>query len=175
MASFCLSVSLGTLTMTGAYSATGAISESGGVGSFTPTTSMNPSSITGSGGTLTLTPASGSLAPKFVTVSNSGVVNIGNTGLSKATTVTAAGLTNIGTINLTGGSTALATLNIQGAAGNSGTVNIAASNLTVTGAGNAYTQTAGFTNLSGGSLAASRFRIGRCAKPRGHDSSQGRR
>jgi hypothetical protein len=44
---------------------------------------------------------------------------------------------------------------VNGAANNAGTLNIAAAgNLTVTGAGNAYAQTAGFTNMSGGSLAA---------------------
>src|SRR5205823_3458227 len=87
-------------------------------------------------------------------------VSIGNTALATATTVTATGLSNTGTINLTGSATKLATLNILGPAGNAGTVNIAAaSNLTVTGAGNAYTQTAGFSNLSGGVLAAPNVNI----------------
>ncbi len=92
-------------------------------------------------------------------LSNSGAVNIGNSILSAATTVTATGLANTSTINLTGSTTKLATLNITGSAGNSGTVNVAASNLTVTGTGNAYTQTAGFTNLSGGTLAAPNVNI----------------
>lgn len=50
------------------------------------------------------------------TLSNSGTVNIGNTGLSKATTVTATGLSNTGTVDLTGSTTTQATLDITGAA-----------------------------------------------------------
>ena len=49
------------------------------------------------------------------TLSNSGVFAIGNSSISKASTVTAEALTNTGTIDLTGG-TAQATLNITGAA-----------------------------------------------------------
>ena len=49
-------------------------------------------------------------------LSNSGTVSIGNTGLATATTVTATGLSNTGTINLFGSATKLATLNILGPA-----------------------------------------------------------
>jgi len=51
------------------------------------------------------------------TLTNSGFAfYIGNVGLSKATTVTAAALSNTGTINLTGGATALAKLDSTAAA-----------------------------------------------------------
>jgi hypothetical protein len=97
------------------------------------------------------------------TLSNSGTVSIGNTGLTTATVVTATGLSNTGTINLTGntGNPAIqATMTINGQASNSGTVNLpTATSVTVTGAGNAYTQTAGFTNLSGGGLTAPNVNI----------------
>ncbi len=50
-------------------------------------------------------------------LTNSGFAfDIGNSSLAKATTVTAAGLANTGTINLTGGAAALATLDITVAA-----------------------------------------------------------
>src|SRR5579883_1712288 len=53
------------------------------------------------------------------TLTNSNTVDIGNTGLSSATTVTAAALSNTGTINLTGNTSSAtqATLNVAGAAG----------------------------------------------------------
>ncbi|HLI14159.1 MAG TPA: choice-of-anchor D domain-containing protein [Alphaproteobacteria bacterium] len=77
------------------------------------------------------------------TLTNSNTVNIGNTGLSAATTVTAAALSNTGTIQLFGnsGGSHQATLQVNGPAGNSGTVSINPfANLNVTG-GNNYTQT----------------------------------
>jgi PEP-CTERM motif len=97
-------------------------------------------------------------------LSNSGTVSIGNTGLTTATTVTATGLSNTGTINLAGNitanSTGRATVTVNGQASNAGTVNIPTNtSVTVTGTGNAYTQTAGFTNLSGGTLAAPNVNI----------------
>ena len=49
-------------------------------------------------------------------LTNNGALDIGYTSLTKATTVTAAGLANTGTINLTGSTTAPATLDITGAA-----------------------------------------------------------
>ncbi len=49
-------------------------------------------------------------------LTNNGTLDIGYTSLTKATTVTAAGLANTGTINLTGSTTAAATLDITGAA-----------------------------------------------------------
>ena len=49
---------------------------------------------------------------------------------------------------------------MNGQASNAGTINIPTnSSVTVTGAGNAYTETAGFTNLSGGTLAAPNVNI----------------
>ena len=49
-------------------------------------------------------------------LTNSSTLAIGNTSLSKATTVTAAGLANTGEINLTGGTATKATLDITAAA-----------------------------------------------------------
>ena len=110
--------------------------------------------VTGEGGSsLTIT---GTLA-------NTGTVQVGNPNLSAPTTVTAAALTNSGTIGLLGSTSNpanQASLTVTGAASNAGTVNIpTATSVTVTGAGNAYTQTAGFTNLSGGTLAAPSINI----------------
>src|SRR5205085_246464 len=50
------------------------------------------------------------------TLSNSGSVNIGNSSLSKATTVTATGLVNSGTVNLAGNSTTRSALIVSGPA-----------------------------------------------------------
>ena len=90
---------------------------------------------------------------------DSGTLGIGNVGLGASTKVTAAGLSNTGgTIGLLGNTSNpadQASLTVNGAASNAGTVNIpTATSVTVTGAGNAYTQTAGFTNLSSGTLTA---------------------
>src|SRR5277367_2983937 len=49
------------------------------------------------------------------TFTNQGILVIGNSGITKASTVTALTLVNAGTIDLTGGTTALATLDIAGA------------------------------------------------------------
>ncbi len=49
------------------------------------------------------------------TLANSGVFSIGHTGLGAATTVTAATIANTGTVDITGGTTAQATLEITGA------------------------------------------------------------
>ena len=72
--------------------------------------------------------------------------------------MTAAGLADTGTVNLFGntGSPAIqATVTVNGQATNSGTVNLpTATSLTVSGTGNAYAQTTGPTNLSGGVLTA---------------------
>ena len=97
------------------------------------------------------------------TLSNSATLSVGNVNLSAPTTVTAAALNNTGTINLAGNtsnSANQAKVTVNGQASNAGTINIpTATSVTVTGAGNAYTQTAGFTNLSGGSLAAPNVNI----------------
>ena len=53
-----------------------------------------------------------------------------------------------------------ATVTVNGQASNAGTINLpTATSVTVSGAGNAYTQTAGSTNLSGGTLAAPNVNI----------------
>jgi hypothetical protein len=79
-------------------------------------------------------------------------------GSSASATLTGT-LTNTGTIDLfgnTSNSANQANLAVNGAASNAGIVNIrTAGNLSVTGAGNAYGQTAGTTNIfSGGTLTA---------------------
>jgi hypothetical protein len=60
--------------------------------------------------------AGGSILTIGGTLTNSGTIEIGNTSLTKATTVTAAGLANTGTIDLTGGAATKATLDITTAA-----------------------------------------------------------
>jgi hypothetical protein len=83
-------------------------------------------------------------------LANTGAVNIGNAELRATTTVTAKGLNNTGTVTLAGASGATAQLTIAGQATNSGTVSIGAgSTLAVTGAGDAYTQSAGKTTVAG--------------------------
>ncbi len=92
------------------------------------------------------------------TLANSGVVTIGNTNLGAATTVTASGLSNAGTINLTGNlsSAKLATLDITGSASDSGTLDINANTaVNLTGLTGVFTQAAGETVVaSGGALSA---------------------
>jgi hypothetical protein len=94
---------------------------------------------------------------------NTGALTIGNGLLGSSTTVTATGLSNTGTIGLTGNTSNpanQASLIVNGAANNAGTVNIAtAGSLTVTGTANSYTQTAGSTNLSGGTVTAPNVNI----------------
>jgi hypothetical protein len=98
------------------------------------------------------------------TLTNNTTLTIGNPNLNAPTTVSAAGFTNSGTVNLLGnttaGSTNQATMTVNGQASNSGTVNLpTTTSLTVTGTGNAYSQTGGSTNLSGGTLAAPNVNI----------------
>jgi hypothetical protein len=82
-------------------------------------------------------------------LANSGVVNIGNVSLSKATTVMASGLSNTGTINLAGGS-APATLDIAGSGSESGTLDINANAaVDLTGSTSVFTQVAGETVVTG--------------------------
>jgi hypothetical protein len=97
------------------------------------------------------------------TLGNAATLNIGNTSLSAPTTVTAAAFTNSGTVNLAGNTSNSANatkVTVNGQASNSGTVNLpTTTSLTVTGTGNAYSQTGGSTNLSGGTLAAPNVNI----------------
>ena len=91
------------------------------------------------------------------TLTNSGTLDAGVSNLSAPTNISANGLTNSGTINLAGSSiTNTTNLTVSGAAGNAGSTNIGAfSDLTVTGAGNAYAQTGGTTSLyANGTLTA---------------------
>jgi len=82
------------------------------------------------------------------TLINNGTLSIGNTNLATPTTVTAAGLANAGTINLSGGATAKATLAITGPTGsNSGAMNIGAFGA-INAAGKIYTQSLGATTLA---------------------------
>jgi hypothetical protein len=101
------------------------------------------------------------------TLANTKTVQLGsiNANAGAANTLTLGGLNNAntGTIGLFGnaGNPAnQAKVTVNGQASNAGTINIPTnSSLTVTGAANAYTQTAGFTNLSSGSLAAPNVNI----------------
>ena len=101
-----------------------------------------------------------------LTNTSSGTVQIGTSGgsLSATSTLSAAGLSNSGTIDLFGNASNpanQANLTVTGPASNSGTVNIlSAGNLSVTGGGNTYAQTAGTTNiLAGGTLSAPNINI----------------
>ena len=89
------------------------------------------------------------------TLTNSNYVQIGNTGLSANTTLSAAAVTNTGTITLNGNGANQAALDVSGPMTNSNTVNInASSSVNVTG-GNSYTQTAGTTTIAAnGTLSA---------------------
>jgi hypothetical protein len=96
-----------------------------------------------------------------LTNTSSGTVQVGTSGgsLSATSTLSAAGLSNSGTVDLfgnTSNSANQANLTVNGAASNAGTINIrTAGNLSVTSVGNAYAQTAGTTNIfSGGTLTA---------------------
>ncbi len=83
------------------------------------------------------------------TLTNAGSVYIGGSGNTSSETLTASGLANTGAIALIGGSASQASLVVNGAAGNSGTVNIGADSLLHVTGGNAYTQTDGQTNVDG--------------------------
>jgi hypothetical protein len=103
------------------------------------------------------------------TLANTKTVQVGSANpafpAGAPNTLSLGALTNAtaGTIDLFGNpsnaaNTAKATVN--GQASNAGTVNIRTNtSVTVTGAGNAYTQNDGFTNLSGGALAAPNVNI----------------
>jgi hypothetical protein len=98
-------------------------------GSVSVDTFNGPVGTTSGGSTVTL---GGTL------INDGGNLAIGNGGLSASTTVTAPGLSNAGTIGLVGSASNpanQASLMVNGAANNAGTVNIAtAGNVTVTGA-----------------------------------------
>jgi len=100
-------------------SPTGAVTDSGilGVDSYPP--------IYGSGGS-TLSIAKG--------LTNTGTLDIGNSGLSSSDSVTAAAFVNSGTVNLTGAGTNFAALNVSGATTNNGGVSIASDTETLAGA-----------------------------------------
>ena len=76
------------------------------------------------------------------TLTNDGTFDIGNSGLSAATTVTASGLDNTGALSLAG-SSSLAELVVNGAATTTGNIAIGtASEIDVTGS-NSFTQAGG--------------------------------
>ena len=87
------------------------------------------------------------------TLTNDNSLNIGNTILNAATTVTANALHNSGTIALNGSSSFLAELVVNGAATTDGVVTIGAgAEIDVTGS-HAFTQTGGSTTVTGSLLA----------------------
>ena len=96
---------------------------------------------------------SGSTATFGGTLTNFGTFDIGNTGLTAATTVTASGLDNTGALNLAG-SGSLAELLVNGAATTTRNIAIGmGSELDVSGS-NSFTQAGGATTVTG-SLVAS--------------------
>ena len=66
--------------------------------------------------------------------------------------MTAGGLSNAGVIKITGNGTIVSALDVNGPATNNATVNIDASGEVLMGAGDAYTQAAGATNINGGGM-----------------------
>ena len=99
------------------------------------------------------------------TLTNSNTISIGsnpNGSISGplATTVTATGLSNTssGSITLSGGSSSLGQLTVNGTAVNNGTVTIDVDS-TITVTGNPYTQAGGTTTVNGGTLTASAIDI----------------
>ena len=95
------------------------------------------------------------------TLINSNTVSIGSNPNGSingplATTVTATGLSNTssGSITLSGGSSSLGQLTVNGTAVNNGTVTIDVDS-TITVTGNPYTQAGGTTTVNGGTLTAS--------------------
>lgn len=100
-------------------STTGALADSGilGVDSYPP--------VYGSGGS-TLSIAKG--------LTNTGTLDIGNSGLSSSDSVTAASFVNSGTVNLTGAGTTFAALNVSGTTTNNGGVSITSDTETLAGA-----------------------------------------
>jgi hypothetical protein len=100
------------------------------------------------------------------TLTNSGSVDLGNFSIFSPTTLTAAGLDNTGGILIQGNSgnpAGQANFIVNGAASNTVVVDIGpASNLTVTGAGNAYTQNGPFSStVVDGTLSAASVDITR--------------
>ena len=89
-----------------------------------------------------------------VNSTNANALYVGNTNIGAGDTVTAGALSNSGVIQIVGAGTIVSTLAINGPATNSGSVNIDGSGDVVMGAGDAYTQAAGATNINtGGTLA----------------------
>ena len=111
-----LVMSSGSLNVAGSYGLAGGMSFTNGLASFTPTTPMNPSAISMSGGAATITPASGALNPATLTVTG------GTLDLNAATTTQTLTIANFATLGGSGNitvTTALdwATGKIAGAAG----------------------------------------------------------
>ena len=96
----------------------------------------------------------GSRATFGGTLANDGTLDVGNSTLSAATTVTANGLNNAGTLSLVGSAGALAEFVVNGAATTSGSMTIGAdSEVDVTGS-KIFTQAGGSTTVTGSLVAA---------------------
>jgi hypothetical protein len=96
----------------------------------------------------------GSRATFGGTLANDGTFDVGNSTLSAATTVTANGLNNAGTLSLVGSAGALAEFVVNGAATTSGSMTIGAdSEVDVTGS-KIFTQAGGSTTVTGSLVAA---------------------
>jgi hypothetical protein len=87
------------------------------------------------------------------TLTNEGTFDIGNGSLSAATTVTANGLNDTGTLALLGSGSALAELILSGAAATTGDITVGArSEIDLTGS-NSFTQAGGSTTVAGSLVA----------------------
>jgi hypothetical protein len=87
------------------------------------------------------------------TLTNEGTFDIGNDGLSAATTVTANGLNDTGTLILQGSGSALAELIVNGAATTTGAITVGVrSEIDMTGS-NSFTQSGGSTTVEGSLVA----------------------
>jgi hypothetical protein len=110
---------------------------------------LDSSPYIGGGGGSTLT-INGTLTN---TSTDNNALYIGNSSITAADTVTAAGLNNAGAITVQGNGTTLGALDVNGLAMNTGGISIDASGEIVMGAGDVYDQAGGYTTInSGGTL-----------------------
>jgi hypothetical protein len=92
------------------------------------------------------------------TLDNTGDVTMGNGALSAPSTLTVGGLENSGLIGLSGSSTQLSEIVVNGSATNTGQVYLANGEFDLTG-GRTYVQNAGTTDVLGGVFAASTIEV----------------
>ena len=126
------------------------------------TASVSGSLDIGAGGALVLDRFGGSGGAHLTvagTLTNSSLLQVGNSSLSASDDLAAASLTNSGTINLAGSGTNQAALALSGSAANSGNVNIGGAANVILSGPNSYTQTAG-TTLVNGMLSATTVALG---------------